>query len=61
MFSSNRKETRNGAAAESTSLIAAGTEVRGDVVFGGRLHIDGKVEGSIRAAANAAAVLTLSR
>jgi cytoskeletal protein CcmA (bactofilin family) len=59
MFSSKRKEVRNGAAGESTSLIAPGTEIRGDVLFGGRLHIDGKVEGSIRAAA-ADAVLTLS-
>ena len=59
MFHSNRKEARNGAHAETTSLVAAGTEIRGDVLFSGRLHIDGKVEGSIRAD-DAAAVLTLS-
>jgi len=59
MFNSNRKDTRNGTHAESTSLIAAGTEIRGDVQFTGRLHIDGKVEGSIRAD-DADAVLTLS-
>lgn len=59
MFNSNRKETRNGAHAECTSLIAAGTEIRGDVLFTGRLHIDGKVEGSIRAD-DPGAVLTLS-
>ena len=59
MFNSSRKEARNGASADNTSLIAAGTEIRGDVHFSGRLHIDGKVEGSIRADA-ADAVLTLS-
>src|SRR4249920_211269 len=60
MFSSNKRESRNGAGnGESTSLIAAGTEIRGDVQFSGRLHIDGKVEGSIRAD-SPDAVLTLS-
>jgi len=59
MFNSSRKETRNGASAECTSLIAAGTQIRGDVQFTGRLHIDGKVEGSIRAE-DGDAVLTLS-
>lgn len=60
MFNSNRKENhRNGASADSTSLIAAGTEIRGDVQFSGRLHVDGKIEGSIRADAEDA-VLTLS-
>jgi cytoskeletal protein CcmA (bactofilin family) len=58
MFHSNRKDSRNGAA-ETTSLIAAGTQIRGDVLFSGRLHIDGKVDGSIRAEASDA-VLTLS-
>ena len=58
MFSNNRKEART-PGAESTSLIAAGTAIRGDVQFTGRLHIDGKVEGSIRADGEDA-VLTLS-
>ena len=44
---------------ENTSLIAAGTQIRGDVLFVGRLHVDGRIEGSIRAEDNAA-VLTLS-
>jgi cytoskeletal protein CcmA (bactofilin family) len=60
MFSNSKKASRNGGGnAECTSLIAAGTEIRGDVQFSGRLHIDGKVEGSIRAD-SADAVLTLS-
>src|ERR1041385_283427 len=57
MFS-NKRESRNNQA-ETTSLIAAGTEIRGDVQFTGRLHIDGSVEGSIRAD-DGDAVLTLS-
>jgi cytoskeletal protein CcmA (bactofilin family) len=60
MFSNSKKASRNGGSnAECTSLIAGGTEIRGDVRFSGRLHIDGKVEGSIRAD-SADAVLTLS-
>jgi cytoskeletal protein CcmA (bactofilin family) len=60
MFNSSKKQTRNGGSnGDCTSLIAAGTEIRGDVQFSGRLHIDGKVEGSIRAD-SADAVLTLS-
>ncbi|HEX3125659.1 MAG TPA: polymer-forming cytoskeletal protein [Rhodanobacteraceae bacterium] len=57
MFNSSKKDQR--ASTETTSLIASGTHIRGDVQFGGRLHVDGKIEGSIRAD-DAAAVLTLS-
>lgn len=57
MFNSSRKNARTGS--ESTSLIAAGTQIRGDIQFIGRLHVDGRIEGSIRADDNAA-VLTVS-
>jgi cytoskeletal protein CcmA (bactofilin family) len=57
MFNSSKKDAR--ADTETTSLIASGTQIRGDVQFSGRLHVDGKIEGSIRAD-DAAAVLTLS-
>jgi cytoskeletal protein CcmA (bactofilin family) len=57
MFNSSKKAPQTGT--ETTSLIASGTKIRGDVQFSGRLHVDGKIEGSIRADA-AAAVLTLS-
>jgi cytoskeletal protein CcmA (bactofilin family) len=61
MFTNNnRKETRGAAAPESaTTLIAAGTEIRGDVHFSGRLHLDGKVEGALRGDGSQA-MLTLS-
>jgi len=32
------------------TLIAEGTEIKGDVIFNGGLHVDGKVEGQIKAA-----------
>jgi len=57
MFNSSKKDQRS--STETTSLIASGTHIRGDVQFSGRLHVDGKIEGSIRAD-DAAAVLTLS-
>ena len=57
MFNNNRKDTRP--VAEATTLIAAGTEIRGDIQFKGRLHVDGMVEGAIHGD-GAQAMLTLS-
>ncbi|MGH8042262.1 MAG: bactofilin family protein [Rudaea sp.] len=57
MFSNNRSPAH--APAEGTTLIAAGTAIKGDIVFSGRLHVDGKVEGAIRGD-GAQAMLTLS-
>jgi cytoskeletal protein CcmA (bactofilin family) len=57
MFNSSKKDARTGT--ETTSLIATGTHIRGDIQFSGRLHVDGKIEGSIHAD-DSAAVLTLS-
>ena len=57
MFNSNRKDAR--VVADATTLIAAGTEIRGDIQFKGRLHVDGVVEGAIRGD-GAQAMLTLS-
>jgi cytoskeletal protein CcmA (bactofilin family) len=45
--------------AETTSLIAHGTKVKGDVTFSGRLHIDGSIEGALHGEGDNA-VLTLS-
>jgi cytoskeletal protein CcmA (bactofilin family) len=43
------------------SLIGPGTEIRGDVIFSGGLHIDGRVEGNVFAAEDSVeSVLTLS-
>jgi cytoskeletal protein CcmA (bactofilin family) len=56
MFNNNRKQARP---AEVTTLIAGSTEIRGDVHFHGRLHVDGKIDGAIRGE-GAQAMLTLS-
>jgi len=56
MFST-KKEPRT--THEATTLIATGTEIKGDVNFSGRLHVDGKVEGAIRGE-GPQAMLTLS-
>jgi cytoskeletal protein CcmA (bactofilin family) len=56
MFNNSRKEARS---AEVTTLIAGSTEIRGDVHFHGRLHVDGKIDGAIRGE-GAQAMLTLS-
>jgi cytoskeletal protein CcmA (bactofilin family) len=56
----NRKDVRPAAGTDAaTTLIAAGTTIRGDVLFNGRLHLDGNVEGAVRGE-GAQAMLTLS-
>ncbi len=55
----NRKDARPIPSETATTLIAAGTEIRGDVHFSGRLHLDGKVEGALHGE-GAQAMLTLS-
>ncbi|MGA9334500.1 MAG: polymer-forming cytoskeletal protein [Rudaea sp.] len=57
MFSTNRKDPRP--SHESTTLISAGTEIRGDIHFSGNLHVDGKIEGAIHGESEQA-ILTLS-
>ena len=56
MFST-KKETRS--THEATTLIATGTQIKGDVQFSGRLHVDGKIDGAIRGD-GPQAMLTLS-
>lgn len=42
------------------SLIGQNTEIRGDVIFSGGLHVDGKVKGNVISADGDDSVLTLS-
>jgi cytoskeletal protein CcmA (bactofilin family) len=42
------------------SLVSASTRIQGDVQFGGGLHLDGAVTGSVRAAADSASRLVIS-
>jgi cytoskeletal protein CcmA (bactofilin family) len=47
-------------AARIDTLIGRSASVQGDVEFSGGLHIDGKVNGSVRATEGAAATLSIS-
>ncbi len=46
--------------AQIDSLIGQNTEIQGDVIFSGGLHVDGIVRGSVIAAEGEDSVLTLS-
>lgn len=60
MWGSSKNKRAKGSA-KIDSLIGQNTEVRGDVVFSGGLHIDGTVKGNVLAQEEgAASVLTLS-
>ncbi|MBS0581832.1 MAG: polymer-forming cytoskeletal protein [Proteobacteria bacterium] len=59
MLGNRNKSNQAAPPAETTSLIASGTQVRGDVTFNGRLHVDGSVEGALHGEGDSA-VLTLS-
>jgi len=46
--------------AQIDSLIGQNSEIHGDVIFSGGLHVDGKVKGSVKAVEGDDSVLTLS-
>ena len=46
--------------AQIDSLIGQNSEIRGDVIFSGGLHVDGKVKGNVIAADGEDSILTLS-
>lgn len=58
MWGSDKKNQRPNLPVDT--LIGANTTIRGDVVFAGGLHIDGKVYGSLIAETGQGAVLVLS-
>ncbi len=58
MWGSNKKNQRPNLPVDT--LIGANTTIRGDIVFAGGLHIDGKVYGSLTAESGQGAVLVLS-
>ena len=53
----NRKRIPN---TKVDSLIGKQTELRGDIHFNGRLHVDGAIKGNVYALSDNAAVLTLT-
>lgn len=54
------KRQRKKKVTQIDSLIGQQTEVKGDIVFSGGLHIDGRIDGNIMAREDAEAMLTLS-
>jgi cytoskeletal protein CcmA (bactofilin family) len=52
--------TRDSRPPRIDTLIGTAARVRGDVEFAGGLHLDGRVEGAVRAAAGSAATLSVS-
>ena len=46
--------------AQIDSLIGQNTEINGDVIFSGGLHVDGKIKGNVISAEGDDSVLTLS-
>ena len=57
MWGKSRKPKQT---AQIDSLIGQNSEIRGDVIFSGGLHVDGKVKGNVIAAEGDDSVLTLS-
>lgn len=58
MWGNNTKRPKQ--TANIDSLIGQNTEIRGDVIFSGGLHVDGKVKGNVISAEGDDSVLTLS-
>lgn len=57
MWGQNKKPRQT---AHIDSLIGQNTEIHGDVIFSGGLHVDGTVKGSVIAESGEDSVLTLS-
>lgn len=56
----NSKNKRAKTAAKIDSLIGQQTELRGDVIFKGGLHVDGVIKGNVCAEEGSESVLTVS-
>lgn len=59
MFGSNKTKVKT-ASGHFDTLISAKTSIQGDVNFSGGLHIDGRIEGTVRAEEGSEAVLRIS-
>lgn len=58
MFGGSKKGNR-AAQAKIATLVGADTEIHGDLIFKGGLHLDGVVKGDVKVADDALAVLTV--
>lgn len=54
------KQDNRGKQAKIDTLIGQNTEIRGDVVFSGGLHVDGTIKGNVLAEQDSSSVLSLS-
>ena len=54
------KKKKNLASTRIDTLIGQGTQIKGDLVFSGGLHVDGKIIGDVVAAEGSDALLILS-
>jgi len=61
MFSSGSKKLKEINTANVSTIIGEGTVIKGDIVYGGGLHIDGRIEGDISAQGGSVETLTLSK
>ncbi|TVP55205.1 MAG: polymer-forming cytoskeletal protein [Halomonadaceae bacterium] len=59
MFGSNKTKVK-ASSGHFDTLISSKTSLQGDVSFSGGLHIDGRIEGSVRAEEGSDAVLRIS-
>lgn len=59
MFSKKKSESK-GKRAKIDTLIGQNSEVHGDVVFSGGLHVDGVIKGNVSAEADSSSVLSVS-
>jgi len=51
---------KNFGSARIDTLIGHGTEIKGDVIFSGGLHVDGKISGNVMVEEGSEAILILS-
>lgn len=61
MFSADKKKIKEINTTNISTIIAEGTVIKGDIVYVGGLHIDGKVIGNVSAEDGSSATLTLSQ
>ena len=57
MFGKTKKPKQS---AKIDSLIGQNTEIRGDIIFNGGLHVDGLIKGNVISEGGSGSVLTLS-
>lgn len=60
LFGSNDDKPRKRKATTVDTLVGGNTEIRGDVLFSGGLHVDGRIQGKVLAKAGEPASLSVS-